>query len=143
MKGIIRILVSLLLICFMLRLFVKPNEVTPAVTTTTTIPVVSAVMIEQTLESVARDKLKDLVTTGYWSHTNSDGCDFRCRTVGLHYQWAGENLYKGDCSYYEAFKSWEESPGHKEVLEAPFTDEVLLKEHYEGGCYIILLKAIR
>jgi hypothetical protein len=96
------------------------------------------------LEEIATDKMQDLLETNYWSHTNSNGCDFECRTKPYEnrYKWIGENLYKGPCNQTTAFNMWEESPAHNDVLKHPYSHEILLEEEYKNGyCYIILIRA--
>lgn len=99
------------------------------------------------LDSLAYLKLKDLVGSGVWSHTNSDGCTFKCRadkylyTYGGQYYWVGENLYRGVCSTDNAYRLWRLSPAHNEVLNHPFDDQVLVGSEYKPGyCYYVLIK---
>lgn len=95
---------------------------------------------------LAKDKLDDLVATNYWSHTNSDGCDFgSCRVPKFAYirNWIGENLYKGPCDIQLAFKKWEASPSHNEVMYHYATNEILLIQEYDNNmCYIVWERAI-
>ena len=98
------------------------------------------------IKKLAQDKLNDLLSTGYWSHTNSNGCDFTCRTKPYwnYYSWIGENLYRGVCSEDNAYRLWRESPSHLEVLQHPYTEEVLLKQIYEENhCYMVLIRGIK
>lgn len=99
---------------------------------------------ELDLEIFANNKLDDLQQTGHWSHTNSDGCGFQCRTMDYRdkYTWIGENLYKGSCDIDNAYKLWEESPDHKAILdEVADTEYLEVREVEEDYCYIILVKA--
>lgn len=98
------------------------------------------------MKALASNKLDDLVKTGYWSHTNSNGCDFRCRASRYvnGYSWIGENLYRGKCSTENAYRLWEKSPEHKEILEHDSEYQILMQRSYtEDSCYIILIKAIK
>ena len=101
----------------------------------------------EALTKIANDKLDDLVATGYWEHTNSNGCDYHCRIrqyLGNDmYSWVGENLYKGVCSVQHAYSLWEKSPSHKAVLDHEYNTEVLLSRQFnEEECYIILERAV-
>jgi len=99
---------------------------------------------EKVLRDLAETKLKDLLNTGYWSHTNSNGCDFKCRTDGFNYSWIGENLYKGPCNIEYAMELWKGSPTHNENLQHKYTEEVILKGYYtDDYCYIILIRGLR
>lgn len=109
-------------------------------------PIEEVVINHPTLKTLAQDKINDLFSTGYWSHTNSNGCDFTCRTKPYwnYYTWIGENLYKGPCYEEMAYKLWKESPSHLEVLQHPYTEEVLLKQTYEENhCYMVLIRGIK
>lgn len=100
------------------------------------------------LYSLAQSKLNDLVSTGYWSHTNNNGCDFHCRTNGYTwnggiYSWIGENLYRGKCDADNAYKLWRLSPAHNAVLEHDYDEEVLLHASYgDNKCYYVLIRGI-
>jgi hypothetical protein len=99
----------------------------------------------KTINDLAQSKLNDLLNTGYWSHTNSNGCDFKCRTAPYlnYYSWIGENLYRGVCDKQTAYRLWRESPTHLEILNHPCTHQVLLIEEYAPGkCYMVLEKGI-
>lgn len=99
-----------------------------------------------TLKTLAQDKINDLFSTGYWSHTNSNGCDYTCRTEPYwkYYSWIGENLYKGVCNKENAYRLWRTSPSHLEVLNHPCTEEVILMQEYAPDkCYIVLEKGIK
>lgn len=100
-----------------------------------------------TLHSLAMLKLNDLVMTNYWSHTNSDGCTFKCRanryltSSGGQYYWVGENLYRGVCSTQNAYRLWSLSPAHKEVLDHYSDEQVLVGGKYGADkCYYVLIK---
>jgi len=102
---------------------------------------------DEVLTKIANDKLDDLVATGYWAHTNSNGCNYDCR-VGQYlnedmYSWIGENIYRGICSEQSAYDLWEKSVTHKAVLDHESDREVLISRPYdEENCYIILEKAV-
>lgn len=102
---------------------------------------------DKTLNELANSKLNDLLSTGYWSHTNSDGCDFNCRTKDYtengKYLWIGENLYKGLCDINSAYRLWNQSSSHKAVLDHSFDESVLISGEYgENQCYYILERGI-
>lgn len=110
---------------------------------------IKQVTSESGLTVIAKEKVKDLETTGYWSHTNSNGCSFRCRvrsylaTNGGRYSWIGENLYKGTCDVDNAYRLWELSPAHNEVLKHGYDEQVLLTGKYgKSGCYYVLIKGV-
>lgn len=99
------------------------------------------------LSDLANLKLRDLVRSGVWSHTNSDGCTFKCRsdkylyTYGGQYYWVGENLYRGVCSIENAYRLWRLSPAHYEVLRHYSDEQVLVGAEYKPGyCYYVLIK---
>lgn len=101
----------------------------------------------KTLYDLAYAKVQDLEQTGYWSHTNSDGCDFNCRTQEYtsngQYSWIGENLYKGKCDIDYAYTLWQQSPSHLAVLQHAYDEEALLQGSYgEDKCYYVLIRGI-
>lgn len=91
---------------------------------------------------VAQVKMNDLVNTNYWSHTNSNGCNYDCRIKGMPYVWMGEDLYKGTCNLAYAYKLWYASPTHAYVLRHPYKGEVILMQKMKNSndCYIVLEK---
>lgn len=94
---------------------------------------------------IVDDKLTDLITTGVWGHTSSNGCDFECRSDKLvNMLWVkkvGENLYHGRCDIAHAYDKWEKSPAHKVVLDMESDFEILrYRKASDGQCYIILYK---
>lgn len=102
---------------------------------------------ESELYTLAMLKLNDLVSTGYWSHDNSDGCTFMRRAEkylvsnGGKYVWIGENIYHGVCNKRSAYKSWESSPSHKEILDHYSDEEVLVSSKSNNNeCYYVLIK---
>jgi uncharacterized protein YkwD len=108
-------------------------------------PIEEVVINHLTLKTLAQDKINDLFSTGYWSHTNSNGCDYTCRTKPYwkYYSWIGENLYKGVCNRENAYRLWRTSPSHLEILNHPSTEEVILMQEYAPDkCYIVLEKGI-
>jgi hypothetical protein len=99
------------------------------------------------LRNLADNKMEDLMNTGYWNHTNSDGCDFNCRTDRYIdedvFGWVGENLYRGICSIEYAYHLWEMSPAHKEILDHDYDIEVFISRKYEEDrCYFILIRGL-
>lgn len=99
--------------------------------------------IEADIKRMAVAKLNDLANTGVWSHTNSDGCTLGCRVNKYVSEsaWVGENLYRGKCSVENAYKLWNLSPTHRDVLNHSYSHEVLVSREYDGGCYIVLIRA--
>lgn len=93
------------------------------------------------LYTVSRLKINDLVSTGYWSHDNSDGCDLKCRLenmIGDDIEEVGESLYHGECDIRTAISLWEQSPAHKELLDEDYRSAILLVTASEDDCYITL-----
>jgi hypothetical protein len=110
------------------------------------VPIELKTVARKDITKLAQDKLNDLALTGHWDHTNSNGCDFTCRAKPYlnDYLWIGENLYKGVCKKENAFRLWEKSPSHLEILNHEYNQEVLLmREYEENHCYIILIRGIR
>ena len=98
------------------------------------------------INTLAQEKMNDLMATDCWDHTNSNGCDFICRTKSYRndYSWIGENLYRGVCNKETAFRMWRESPSHLEVLNHEYNQEVLLiREYEENHCYMVLIRGIK
>ena len=92
------------------------------------------------LSTLANDKLKDLGNTDYWSHTNSDGCDFGCRAAkpsDRPLETVGENLYKGNCDLETSLRLWKESPTHKAILDKGFTNLVMMGKQKGDMCYVV------
>lgn len=101
----------------------------------------------KSIKKLAQSKLDDLLATGYWEHTNSNGCDYNCRTKEYtengQYSWVGENLYRGICSEDNAYRLWKLSPTHKEILDHESDEEVLVSGSYgENLCYYVLEKGV-
>jgi len=95
------------------------------------------------LITLAFNKGVELQDTDYWSHSNQDGCDYRCRVLEVFekedYKWIGENLYVGSCDIDNAYKLWAESPAHQEILVHDYDYSIIVvipKNKYT--CYIIL-----
>ncbi len=87
-------------------------------------------------------KVNELETTQYWSHTNLNGCNFNCRVQKLNFPvnlWVGENLYKGPCNIQNAISLFEKSPEHKAILDHQHNFGVVLKGEQDknGNCYIV------
>lgn len=89
------------------------------------------------LSQFTKDKMTDLLKTDFFEHTNSNGCDFDCRTKEQPGPVIGEDLYKGPCSLAMAYAMWLNSPKHKEVLEKGFNQVVIMGEQKEDMCYIV------
>jgi hypothetical protein len=101
----------------------------------------------KTIREFAMNKLNDLIATDFWSHTNSNGCNFTCRvqgyTRGGKYSWLGENLYRGTCDEQNAYRLWKLSPKHNEVLQHYADEQVLVHAEYaDNRCYYVLIKGI-
>jgi len=110
-------------------------------------PLQPQIIVTYDLHTLAQNKLSDLLRTGYWSHSNSDGCNFSCRvnrySLLSKYSWVGENLYRGVCSVDNAYRLWKTSPTHYEILQHASDEQVLVQAEYkEGRCYIVLIKGI-
>jgi uncharacterized protein YkwD len=79
---------------------------------------------------------------GYWSHWESDNCDFNCRIekyeVLGQVEWAGEVLYKGNtCDIRYAIELWEKSESHKRVLDEDYDTGIMLISKENNTCYIV------
>jgi uncharacterized protein YkwD len=90
--------------------------------------------------NIARVKQDDLLKTGYWSHTMSDGTTFFDRNdkYGYFTQTYGEIIYKGKCDLYNATQLWNTSETHSAVMhDTEFTNMILLMDKStDGECYI-------
>lgn len=97
------------------------------------------ITLNQSLFNLASSKIEDLNKTGYWSHTNENGCDYNCRVkqVSANYSWMGENLYKGPCDIVKAMDMFEHSPEHKANLDHNFDNiNILISKQKDGNCYM-------
>lgn len=137
LKGLIITTIAIVFLLLVVKLAYEeqPEISTTSITTTK----------QSSIETLANDKLNELVTTKYWSHTNIDGCDFHCRTMDYttngKYSWVGENLYHGVCDIDNAYRLWKASPTHKAVLDHEANEEYLVIEEYAPNrCYIVLVK---
>ena len=74
----------------------------------------SALVINQELQAVARDKAQDMVDNNYFSHTSPVyGSPFdMIKNYGITYKAAGENI-AGNSSNSGAVTAWMNSEGHK------------------------------
>jgi hypothetical protein len=107
----------------------------------------SDIFARKSIKELAQTKLKDLMETNNWSHTNSDGCDYNCRTNGYtedgKYSWVGENLYRGICNSENAYSLWKLSPTHNEILLHEYDEQILISGKWEDGtCYMVLEKGV-
>ena len=100
---------------------------------------------DEWMGQVAVVKLNDLANTNFWDHSLSTGCNFSCRVSGYnnYYEWIGENLYRGKtCDLESAYRLWNESPTHKQVLDHEYTNEVIRQQRNNDYCYIVLLRVV-
>ncbi|MBL4871731.1 MAG: CAP domain-containing protein [Robiginitomaculum sp.] len=72
------------------------------------------VTLNNTLNITSRIHAQDLANLGIISHTGSDGSGHGERLVkqGYKYSISAENVATGQKSWSEAFKGWQDSPGH-------------------------------
>ncbi len=92
------------------------------------------------LFTLGKRKLSDLQKTNYWSHTDSDNCDFSCRISKINNfsSWIGEDLYKGPCDISNAINAFEHSPPHKQVLDHNFDYiNITIGKSDTGDCYMV------
>jgi len=78
------------------------------------------------LNEVALLKARDMIEKQYFSHTSPTGTSpwFWFLKAGYNYQYAGENLAVGFFESEEVFKSWLNSPSHKENIINPRYTEI-------------------
>jgi uncharacterized protein YkwD len=102
---------------------------------------------EEKLQKIVDAKLNELMTTNYFEHENTDGCNLDCRTQkeGWKGLWLGENLYYGTCDLTNAINLWNQSPAHKEILESEFNfgNLVIGQADEKGYCYMVLGLALK
>lgn len=83
-----------------------------------------ALALDESLNTSAVNKCKDLVTRNYWSHNDPDGkapWHFITET-GYSYDTAGENLAYGFLTENDVVKGWMKSPGHRaNILNTQYT----------------------
>ena len=74
----------------------------------------AALKIDEEVQKVAKDKAKDMVNLGYFSHTSPTyGSPFdMLKSYGVSYKTAGENI-AGNSSNQKAVDAWMNSEGHK------------------------------
>ena len=83
----------------------------------------AALKIDNEVQKVARDKAKDMVSRGYFSHTSPTyGSPFdMLKSYGVSYTYAGENL-AGNSTNKGAVDAWMNSEGHRaNILNSNFT----------------------
>lgn len=147
MKGLIIIILLLVNIYFFSILLHKENNPPkPEVVYVETqeaikeqSPITKLVVEDMTKKAFS--KAEDLQTTGFWSHTNSDGTTFSSRVNDRLTNYYGENLYHGICDLRVAFQLWEKSPTHKQILDQNYKYANLLlvpDNTNENLCYAVL-----
>lgn len=79
-----------------------------------------ALAVEGRLACAARAHARDLVVSGRFSHTGSDGGDLiaRLARAGYVYAMAAENLALAGPAPDEVVRLWRESPGHNRNMRA-------------------------
>lgn len=80
--------------------------------------------IDNRLGEMAREKSKDMVVNGFFSHKSpAYGSPFQMmRTFGITFQYAGENIASGYRTPEEVVKGWMDSPGHRaNILKPEYT----------------------
>lgn len=75
----------------------------------------SALSWAEDVANVARAHSSDMITRGFFSHTNPDGLSpfDRLRNNGISYRTAAENIAYGQRSASEVMNSWMNSSGHR------------------------------
>ncbi|MCB1166197.1 MAG: CAP domain-containing protein [Leptospiraceae bacterium] len=78
-----------------------------------------ALILDPTLEKLARNHSRDMATRDFFSHTNPDGQSpfDRMRAAGIRYSHAAENIAHGQRTAQEVLQSWLNSAGHKKNIE--------------------------
>lgn len=132
MKQLITILTGVITIFTLFLLSNRPTE-----------PDTSLISV---MNNLAQQKVKDFELSDNWSHSLSNGCDFKCRAKLAGEEnikgnvWLGENLYKGTCDPQLANKLFLESPTHKANLyHENSTTLQVIKPINETDCYIIYI----
>jgi uncharacterized YkwD family protein len=80
--------------------------------------------LDTKLSDVAREKSKDMMNKGYFSHQSPTyGSPFdMMKQFGITYRAAGENIAKGQQTPQEVMKAWMNSEGHRaNILNGSFT----------------------
>ena len=100
----------------------------------------SALKIDNEVQKVARDKAKDMVNRGYFSHTSPTyGSPFdMLKSYGVSYKSAGENL-AGNSTNSGAVNAWMNSEGHRaNILNNSFnyTGVAVVSSNKYGKIYV-------
>lgn len=92
----------------------------------------STLVADTRLDAIARAHSKDMLSKGYFSHTNKAGCSSSCRVTAAGYSWqaTGENIYTMDGYDLSAkdtarhmVEGWMNSPGHRaNILKGMYTN---------------------
>lgn len=90
-----------------------------------------ALAADTKLDKIARAHSEDMLSKGYFSHTNTSGCSSSCRATLAGYAWraVGENIYTmtgydmgAKETAHHMVDGWMNSPGHRaNILNASFT----------------------
>jgi uncharacterized YkwD family protein len=76
---------------------------------------------DASLSAMALVKAKDMYNNGYFNHTSPTyGSPFNMmKLYGIKYNYAGENIAKGQRTPQEVMTAWMNSPGHKKNILSP------------------------
>jgi uncharacterized protein YkwD len=91
--------------------------------------------------AVAQAHSRDMVSRNFFSHTNPDGKDpfDRLRDANLRFSAAAENIATGQATGGEVYRTWLQSPGHREnMLDCRYTHHGIGKA--DGRWTYIFLK---
>ena len=73
----------------------------------------------------------DMDVRGYFDHISPDGASVadRLEFEGIEFQYAGENIARGQASPAEVVMAWMDSPAHRENILSPFWTHVGVAVH--------------
>lgn len=95
------------------------------------------VLSNGSLASAAAWMANDLATTGYFSHTSSDGRTPQQRMAAFGYpayaRYAGENLAAGQATAADVIAGWKVSPAHNAVLLSANFNAIGVGYAYNAG----------
>ncbi len=94
------------------------------------------------LEKVSKSHAEDMVTKGFFSHTDTDGSDVgeRVRKAGYDWCFAAENIAKGQNGLDAVMSAWAQSPGHRANMLSRDAKEFALYEA-EDLTWVMVLAA--
>jgi uncharacterized YkwD family protein len=80
-----------------------------------------ALKVDTTLSKMAHEKARDMSANNYFSHTSPTyGSPFdMMKKYGITYQYAGENIAKGQQSPQDVVNAWMNSEGHRQNILNP------------------------